>query len=233
MILMNQYRPPQRVSNPSRPSHASINGVLTKSSILGVQKRFIKAMELFCAGVSIQVEDASLNKVNTLDEMLATRRLSVGGIIFFAMVEYAYELRIPDYVFEHPVIKELELLSVDITTLTNDIFSYPREEEDPVPPNLVASARLGGLGPQEAFSHIGEMVHSRYRRWEEAVSEVPKWGDEIDRDVAKYIKGILSFSIGNLYWSFESKRYFGDRGPEIRKTRCLSVRRSPAFLQKL
>lgn len=69
-----------------------------------------------------------------------------------------------------------------------------------VPHNMVAVARMSGLGAQEAFDYVGNMLESRYERWEEAIHAVPNWGGEINRDVEKYIQGVADVVRANLYW---------------------------------
>ena len=87
----------------------------------------------------------------SIDEMITTRRGSIGVAPLYPLIEYAGGLRIPDEVFEDPVIQKLEILGVDIIFLyaykcsslpqpigdfnadtlhqrTNDILSYRKEE---------------------------------------------------------------------------------------------------------
>jgi hypothetical protein len=65
----------------------------------------------------MHVEDFSKHNVPTLEEMLAKRQLSIGVYPLYALVEYAHALRIPDYVFEHWAIKEIEQLGCDIVIM--------------------------------------------------------------------------------------------------------------------
>jgi hypothetical protein len=74
------------------------------------------------------------------------------------------------------------------------------EQAELVPHNLVAVARMNGLGPQEAFDYVGQMLDSRHSRWEQAIKSVPNWGHEIDCQVLKYIQGISNVAKANLYW---------------------------------
>ncbi|KAI1277872.1 isoprenoid synthase domain-containing protein [Xylaria sp. FL0933] len=213
-------------------AHDTVWRRLRKNSSNGIQRRFSKAISDYCTGVLIHVGDVSTHKLpSTPEEVLETRRLSAGFTPVFVLVEYAHKLRIPDYVFEHPAIQKLEELGCDIGLITNDTLSYMKEERENTPHNMIAAARLGGLGAQEAFDYVGNMLISRYERWEKAVGEIPSWGEEVDRDVRRYIKGIEDVIRANLYWSFNSKRYFGKQGAIIRQTRCLSVLKSPPFLR--
>ncbi|KAI0538595.1 isoprenoid synthase domain-containing protein [Xylaria digitata] len=196
------------------------------------RRRFSKAMADYCAGALMHVEDFSAHKIPpTPEEMLKMRQLSAGVSPLFSLVEYAHALRIPDHVFEHPVIQEIEQLGIDFVLITNDILSYMKEEGESVPHNLVAVARMSGLQAQEAFDCIGNMLNSRYERWEKAIGAMPDSGDEVNKHVERYVRGVVDVVRANLYWSFNSERYLGKDGAVVRQTRCLQVLQSPGFLR--
>lgn len=65
---------------------------------------------------------------------------------------------------------------------------------------MVMACQVKGMLPQQAFDTVGELLVSRYRRWEEVERNVPTWGFGIDEDVQKYINGIKSVVKANLYW---------------------------------
>ncbi|KAI1175288.1 isoprenoid synthase domain-containing protein [Nemania sp. FL0916] len=211
--------------------HDTVWERVQKGSPEGVQKRFAKAMADYCAGALMQVEDLSAHNAVSPEEMLKRRQLSAGVSPLFPLVEYAHRLRIPDHVFEHPAIQEVEQLGIDFVVITNDILSYAKEEGESVPHNLVAVARMRGLGAQEAFDYIGNMLDSRYERWKKATNAVPDWGEDVNGHVAKYIRGIADVVRANLNWSFKSERYLGPNGATVRQTGYLQVMRYPDFLR--
>lgn len=55
------------------------------------------------------------------------------------------------------------------------------------------------------------------------IANMPSWGEDIDRRVKIYIDGIAQWVRGNDDWTFESGRYFGNKGPEIRETRIVTL----------
>ncbi|KAK5624996.1 hypothetical protein RRF57_000712 [Xylaria bambusicola] len=165
-------------------------------------KRFTKAMTDYCAGLVVQVEDVSEHRPpSTPEELLKARQLSIGVTPLFALIEYAHGIQLPDYVFEHPVIQEFVELGIEFCAITNDIMSYKKEEGQSVPHNLVAIARMTGLGAQEAFDYVGTMLDSRYERWENTINAMPDWGEEVNKHVRRYVKGIADVVRANLYWS--------------------------------
>ncbi|KAJ2990133.1 hypothetical protein NUW58_g3108 [Xylaria curta] len=238
---MSQHQTGHETSEPRLPigspeglwRHSPRSITIHYSDNSGVQRRFAKKMSDYCSGALIQVQDFATHKTHTPEETFKTRQLSAGASPIFALVEYAHALRIPDYVFEHPAIREIEVLCVDFVLIINDALSYKKEESEAVPHNLVAAARMSGLGAQEAFDYIGSMLTSRFERWEKAVSEVPDWGEDVNSHVEKYIQGVADIARANLNWSFESGRYLGKDGPVVRQTRCLQVLRSPAFVRSV
>lgn len=56
------------------------------------------------------------------------------------------------------------------------------------------------MSAQEAFDAAGELLESRYIRWEKAERSVPSWGAKIDKQVRRYIDGIKAVVKANLYW---------------------------------
>ena len=50
------------------------------------------------------------------------------------------------------------------------------------------------------------------------------FGSALDADVARYVDAMGQWVIGNLEWSFETKRYFGGNHAEVRRTRVVTLR---------
>jgi len=57
------------------------------------------------------------------------------------------------------------------------------------------------------------------KKFFEAKAALPKWGEPIDSQVRQYCDGLGSWVRGNDEWSFETERYFGSKGPEIKRKR--------------
>lgn len=53
------------------------------------------------------------------------------------------------------------------------------------------------------------------------VAALPSWGPEVDDKVRIYVDGIAQNIRGVDDWTFESQRYFGTRGAEIKATRVM------------
>ena len=53
---------------------------------------------------------------------------------------------------------------------------------------------------------------------------LPSFGPQIDKDVKEYLDGIAMMVKGNVCWSFEGKRYFGNIGLDVQQTRYVPLR---------
>lgn len=70
-----------------------------------------------------------------IDDYLAIRRYTIGAEPSF--VVNAMNMDLPDHVVEHPTLRRLELLAIDMIVMGNDIVSYDREYVSPTFPCLV------------------------------------------------------------------------------------------------
>ncbi|KAF4468445.1 pentalenene synthase [Fusarium albosuccineum] len=66
--------------------------------------------------------------------------------------------------------------------------------------NIIFILKDQGMSDQQAVDHIGEMLYDCYRRWYNALINLPFWGEGIDRDVMKFINGCRNIALGNLHW---------------------------------
>lgn len=54
-------------------------------------------------------------------------------------------------------------------------------------------------------------------------NKIPKFGEPVDTELAKYVDGIGNFVRANFEWSHECERYFGKDREEFRKTRWVTL----------
>ena len=80
-------------------------------------RRYIRAMESYCAGALKHVQDHATDKVLSEQEMVDTRRMSIGVFPMYPLIEFAYDLRLPDEVFEDPTVRTLEDLGAEFVMM--------------------------------------------------------------------------------------------------------------------
>ncbi|MCJ1263853.1 hypothetical protein MMC22_003723 [Lobaria immixta] len=186
--------------SPLVEAHNSIWFRIAKKASKGARERFVRAMRDYCNGALDQVQTQVQRVVLDPKNFLETRRQSVGVTPLFAMIEYFYDLDLPNEVFEHPSMIEMEKVATDFVLIHNDMLSYSKEQREGCDHNLVALYRSAGMGPQEAFDQMGELLKVRLRGWYLALADLPQWGEAIDTQVQKYIEAVQDVVLANLNW---------------------------------
>ncbi|KXT01736.1 hypothetical protein AC578_2738 [Pseudocercospora eumusae] len=212
--------------------HDVIWSRMRASASPGVQGRFLKTMHRFCDAVLKQVFILAADETPTLSEILRIRRQSAGVAPLYPLFEYAHALDLPDEFFDSQWVQELEELGMDCALL-GALFWIPADldKAEGVPHNVVAICRIRGLSAQQAFDHVGSMLDDRLARIESCVAMRPQYKNRrLEQEAERYIEGVLNTIRANLYWSFASRRYFGDQADIVRRTRTVKVLKNPAFM---
>jgi hypothetical protein len=89
---------------------------------------------------------------------------------------------------------------------------------------LTVLMQAKGISLQQAADEVGEHSAKLMKDLEDAKKRLPSWGARVDTDVARYIRALEDWVIGNLEWSFETARYFGPTHDEVKKTRVVLLR---------
>ncbi|KAK7975751.1 hypothetical protein PG989_014214 [Apiospora arundinis] len=166
-------------------AHDSIYIRLAAGSSPRIIKRYVDAMKAYCAGALQHVEDYAADRMPTVPEMLETRRMSIGVFPMYLLVEFAYDLNLPDEVFLHPYYPDV---------------GEPRSRMEECPFNTVAVCRMSGASAQHAFDEIASLIDARFDLWDETVKTLPHWGEKVDSQVRQYIQGIQNIVQANLSW---------------------------------
>ena len=80
-----------------------------------------------------------------------------------------------------------------------------------------------GVDLQTAVEFVGNMCKQSIDRFNEDRARLPSWGPKIDHDVSIYVDGLANWIVGSLHWSFETERYFGKTGRQVKKTRTVEL----------
>ena len=88
---------------------------------------------------------------------------------------------------------------------------------------IVVVMQQEGLDLQSAVNFVGDLCQQSIDRFVAERANLPSWGPEIDRQVNIYADGLADWIVGSLHWSFESERYFGKSGLEVKKSRTVTL----------
>ena len=84
-----------------------------------------------------------------------------------------------------------------------------------------------GLSPQAAVDRINILCKMTMDSFVSNMTRVPSWGREIDKDIERYIQGLQSWISGHLHWSFQTHRYFGSSGLNVKRELTVEISPSP------
>jgi hypothetical protein len=204
------------------------------------KRRFLGSWISYVDSVAWQAEHRSQSRILDLDSYFPLRRNTSGApstIILWEM-----DLDIPDHVRNHPTIRHLETLAVDLIVIANvritpprrlfpaanltnhaqDLLSYNKEQAvgDDQHNIVTIIMKQFNLGVQGAIDKAGELSDQKMAQFVHLYSHwVPRWVGPVDLDVQKLIHGMAMCVSGVLHWSYESQRYFGKHGLRVKETR--------------
>ena len=136
-----------------------------------------------------------------IEAYILARRRTIAYLPLVAFMQYAHDIDIPDECYYHPAVQELAMLACDVITIQNDIFSFPKEQRrDEAETNVITLYRRRGLPMQDAFDAAGELLRDRHRRWYITLAGVPTWGEELDVQMQRFIRGIQDGMKANAVW---------------------------------
>ncbi|KAF5375454.1 hypothetical protein D9757_009969 [Collybiopsis confluens] len=179
---------------------------------LGFQARFKKTLQLYFDSTLTQAQGRDSNLTPDLESYIEFRRDSSACKTTFVFLEYALGIDFPDYVVEDPHMRALDQYANDI-----DIWSYDMEQSrsDADYNMLTILMKYHGHTLQSASDHVGDLCDQASQGFLETRKNIPSWGPEIDDMVNRFVDGLENWIIGSVHWSFETHRYFGDKGMEI------------------
>ena len=83
--------------------------------------------------------------------------------------------------------------------------------------------RHHGMTLQEAVDFVGDLCKKSIDRFTGGRARLPSWGPEIDAQVQSYVQGLADWIVGSLHWSFDSERYFGKKGAQVKKSKIVEL----------
>ncbi|KAH8651060.1 isoprenoid synthase domain-containing protein [Xylariales sp. PMI_506] len=221
--LRNPYKP--------RPEGEWVGGEITRQFWLRIpatatdtfRRRFLATWEDYINSVVKQAEHRSKSRILNLDDYLIIRRHTSGAPSTIAFHEMHSE--IPDNIRADPIICEMETLAVDLIVIANDVLSYNKEQAvgDDEHNIITIIMKHYQLNVQEAMDKAGELADQKISRFYYLYPRVPRYVGPVDLDVQLLIDGMAQCASGVLHWSYESQRYFGKRGLEIKQSRRLRL----------
>ncbi|KDQ62253.1 hypothetical protein JAAARDRAFT_453389 [Jaapia argillacea MUCL 33604] len=187
------------------------------------RKHFLRSFTDYLNSIAEQAADRDNNYIRTIEEYLVFRRENIGARPSFAAGEL--HLNLPDHVFDHPVLKELQYYSADLIILDNDIASYNKEQAtgDDLHNILTIAMHQFQTDYDGAIAWVSQYHQDVQTKFLQKLKMVPSFGPEIDEKLWEFINHVANCPRGNYSWNFESGRYFGKKGMEIMESRYVAL----------
>jgi len=186
-------------------------------------KRVVESTQQTLDAICQEIDDRAHRRVRPIEDYLLLRRQTSGVVPCFHFMMLTSGL--PDEVCNHPQIQSLCFGAMDLITLSNDVYSYYLERSCGIDDhNMVTVAmKEKGVDVQDAIDYIEERFNNTAKKFLEDMKDVPSFSKALDPLVSEYVWGMGNWVKGFLEWAFESGRYFGSKGLEIKSTRIVEL----------
>ncbi|KAJ3509656.1 hypothetical protein NLJ89_g5106 [Agrocybe chaxingu] len=197
-------------------------------------RHFIDYTEEYLNSVSREAWDRSSGGIHSISDYLAIRRATSGAGLMVGLLEFGLDL--PEEVMKHKVIQELSTGAIDMYCLLNDMHSYASELSSGQANHNIITVVMHerNLSLQEAFSWLASYADGVVKRFKANMARVPSFseledhslhGEGMLRDrIQRYIDGLGHAVRAEDDWAFETTRYHGQNGAQIKRTRVLTIR---------
>jgi len=214
-----------------RPQGESIIGEITRQFWLramqvaseGAQRRFIRNFTKYIYGVVDEAFDRTRGHIRSTADYITLRKLTLGGQPTFLCIELGLE--IPDEVYEHHALQSLLEMTAEITIITNDLYSYNKEQAAGHGGHNILTAYMNekGVDLDGALDWLAKYNDEVQSKFQEQRGMLPSWNPDVDRVVNEFVERLGDWVRGQDCWSFESRRYFGTKGREVKEHRMVTL----------
>ncbi|GHJ48785.1 germacradienol/geosmin synthase [Catellatospora sp. TT07R-123] len=163
-----------------------------------------------------ELENQAINRVPDPVDYVEMRRATFGSDMTMGLARLAHADTVPDELYAHRVLQQLEHAAQDYACLTNDLYSYQKEiqYEDEVHNMVFVVERFLGCDPYTARDVVADLMNQRMRQFEhlDAV-ELPQLYAQLDlphpvRDsLDRYVGQLKDWMSGILVWHDTCIRY--------------------------
>ncbi|AFY45837.1 Terpene synthase metal-binding domain-containing protein [Nostoc sp. PCC 7107] len=169
---------------------------------------FVRCCQDYFYGCVLQAEYRAQRIVPSVNTYIMIRNLCSAVDSCLALIEIGYQMNVFGSIRENHLIKQLNVITNNIISWCNDIFSAPREIGSRDVHNLVfVLHHQHRINLTQAIIIAAEMHDQKVRELINLEASLPSFDQKVDQEVTEYISGLHSWIRGNLDWYFQSDRY--------------------------
>ncbi|KAL5513793.1 hypothetical protein ACEPAH_4194 [Sanghuangporus vaninii] len=187
------------------------------------QRHMNESFTAYLESVVEQARDRETSARQCVTGYLNNRRQNIGARPSFVLLELDMDLK--DDVSYHPVMMELTQYIIDMLIIDNDLVSYNKEQAvgDDRHNILTVVMKEFNVDLQGAIQWAADYHIEVQTKFLNGLNRVPSWGSDIDCQLRRYLYGLANWPRADACWSFESGRYFGNKGLGYQKTRLVPL----------
>jgi Delta6-protoilludene synthase len=203
-------------------------------------ERFIADFDAYTKSIIVEAEDRVAGHQRTVNDYIMLRRDTCGGKPTFSF--FGLGLKIPNAVFDNPVMISLIENATDLIAITNvshlmmkmnvithwtlkDMHSYRLERSRGLDGHNIITAIMEEhhLDLQQALYWLSGYASKTIFNFLTNIRTLPSWGEKIDRAVMVYIDRVARCVRGYDAWSYETNRYYGNDGLKVQECRKITL----------
>jgi len=147
-----------------------------------------------------------------LDEFIKTRLEFSGMYLTTDLLELMYDFHLSkDTLLKVPLLEEARTLCATIGALSNDLFSYPKEEKSSINLINVIVKFNPDLAKEDAINKAIDLTNEKYKAFLNSIDECLKLRSTLEENEAKvvieYIKGLEDIVSASYHWEHDTQRY--------------------------
>ncbi|PPQ85717.1 hypothetical protein CVT25_002468 [Psilocybe cyanescens] len=196
-------------------------------------ERFIADFDAYTRSIIQEADDRDEGYIRSVDEYFILRRDTCGAKPSFSF--HGLGLRIPNEVFEHPLVISMLEGATDLIAITNDMHSYGLEYSRGLDGHNVITAIMKEyeVDLQAALYWLSGYATKTISKFLTDRRKLPSWGPEIDVAVHEFFERVGRCVRGYDAWSYETNRYYGKNGLKIQETKRITLQpRDGAYITK-
>lgn len=169
---------------------------------------FVRCFQDYFHGCVLQANYRAQGIVPSVNTYIKIRNLCSAVDSCLALIELSHQMTKLDALRKHYIMKKLNVMTNNIISWCNDIFSASREIGSGDVHNLVYVLHYHHkINLEEAIKGAAKMHDQKVKKLLDLEASIPSFGEEIDTELTKYISGLHCWIRGNLDWYSQSGRY--------------------------
>lgn len=174
--------------------------------------RFTQSVSEYFESTEWEAENRLQNIWPDAETYIRMRPFTGGLLTDIDLIDLTEAISLPLEARKHPILGELIAITNNVVCWSNDIISLQKERSHRDMHNLVLIINHHEpIDLQAAIEKVKDMIEAEVRCFLRLETTLPRFGEKVDDDLAKFIAVMRAWMRGNLDWSFESGRYlFGD-----------------------